>query len=93
MSIMAEIIFSSHCRQVSFLFLSFEISIISFSLIRIVGTHNSVNTVFHLVSIEVYYKENSFALIRDIHGKINDMINQSIDDFCSSNGKYHGYRK
>ncbi|CAF0889572.1 unnamed protein product [Adineta ricciae] len=35
--------------------------------IRVVGTHNTVNKVFHLVSMEVYYMQKSFALIGDIH--------------------------
>ncbi|CAM4745183.1 unnamed protein product [Rotaria magnacalcarata] len=34
--------------------------------IRIVGTHNTVNKVFHLVSMEVYYIQKPFALVRDI---------------------------
>ncbi|UJR22752.1 hypothetical protein I4U23_025784 [Adineta vaga] len=34
--------------------------------IRIVGTHNTVNKVFHLVSLEVYYMQKPFALIGDI---------------------------
>jgi len=41
---------------------------VDFRFIRIVGTHNTVNKVFHLVSMEVYYKEKIFALIGDIHG-------------------------
>jgi BTB/POZ domain-containing protein 9 len=36
--------------------------------IRIVGTHNTVNKIFHLVSMEVYYVQKSFALVQDIHG-------------------------
>ncbi|CAF1228299.1 unnamed protein product [Rotaria sordida] len=37
------------------------------SFVRIVGTHNTVNKVFHLVSMEVYYRQKSFALVQDIH--------------------------
>lgn len=37
-----------------------------FRFIRIVGTHNTVNKVFHLVSMEVYYKQDPFLLIQDI---------------------------
>ena len=46
-----------------------QIYLFYFSFIRVVGTHNSVNKVFHLVSMEVYYKEKSFGLIQDIHGE------------------------
>lgn len=34
--------------------------------IKIVGTHNTVNKVFHLVSFEAYYEENIPTLIDDI---------------------------
>ncbi|CAF4888668.1 unnamed protein product, partial [Rotaria sp. Silwood1] len=40
---------------------------------RIVGTYNTVNKVFHLVSMEVYYKQKSFALIEDIHVPIENI--------------------
>ncbi len=40
-----------------------------FRSIRIVGTHNTVNKVFHLVSLEVYYIQKPFALVGDIYGK------------------------
>lgn len=40
-----------------------------FRSIRIVGTHNTVNKVFHLVSMEVYYIQKPFALVGDIYGK------------------------
>jgi hypothetical protein len=68
MSFMAKIIFSSDCcnvRKRNYVQLNL---IDSFSFIRIVGTYNSVNKVFHLVSMEVYYKDKSFVLIQDIHG-------------------------
>ena len=32
------------------------------------GTHNTVNKVFHLVSMEVYYVQKPFALVGDIYG-------------------------
>ncbi|CAF2085115.1 unnamed protein product [Rotaria magnacalcarata] len=43
------------------------------SFIRVVGTHNSVNKVFHLVSMEVYYKRKSFAIVGDIHAPIENI--------------------
>ncbi|CAF2966910.1 unnamed protein product, partial [Rotaria sp. Silwood2] len=43
------------------------------SFIRIVGTHNTVNKVFHLVSMEAYYTQKSFALIKDIQVPIENI--------------------
>ncbi|CAF1116051.1 unnamed protein product [Adineta steineri] len=41
--------------------------------IRVVGTYNTVNKVFHLVSMEVFYMQKQFALIGDIHVPIENM--------------------
>ncbi len=41
---------------------------IFFRSIRIAGTHNTVNKVFHLVAMEVYYIQKPFALVGDIYG-------------------------
>ena len=37
--------------------------------IRVFGTHNTVNKVFHLVSMEVYYIQKPFALVADLYGE------------------------
>jgi BTB/POZ domain-containing protein 9 len=71
MSFMAEIVLSSHCRHVCLKGSSAKPSrTISFyqRYIRVVGTHNTVNKVFHLVALEVYYMQKPYALIEDIHG-------------------------
>ncbi|CAF1083880.1 unnamed protein product [Rotaria sordida] len=41
--------------------------------IRIVGTYNTVNKVFHLVSMEVYYIQKPFALVGDIYAPVNNV--------------------
>ncbi|CAF0815805.1 unnamed protein product [Adineta ricciae] len=41
--------------------------------IRVVGTHNTVNKVFHLVSLEVYYVQKSFALVGDIYAPVDNV--------------------
>ncbi|CAF1098253.1 unnamed protein product [Adineta steineri] len=41
--------------------------------IRVVGTHNTVNKVFHLVSMEVYYIQKPFALIGDIYAPVENV--------------------
>jgi len=51
---------------------SFQANLLIFFLIRsirIVGTHNTVNKVFHLLSMEVYYIQKPFSLVGDIYGK------------------------
>jgi len=47
--------------------------------IRIVGTHNTVNKVFHLVSMEVYYLQKPFALVGDIYGSMEKFIDFNFD--------------
>ncbi|CAF3473058.1 unnamed protein product [Rotaria socialis] len=37
------------------------------------NTNNSINKVFHLVSMEVYYKRKSFAIVGDIHAPIENI--------------------
>ena len=73
MSFMAKIIFSSNCSYVCLKNQKeriLSIDFLYFRYIRIVGTHNTVNKVFHLVSMEVYYMQKQFALVEDIHGLI-----------------------
>ena len=43
-------------------------------LIRVVGTHNTINKVFHLVSMEVYYIQEPFALVGDLYGMRHGFI-------------------
>jgi hypothetical protein len=42
--------------------------------IRVVGTHNTVNKVFHLVSMEVYYIQKPFALVGDLYGREDTVV-------------------
>ncbi|CAM2718263.1 unnamed protein product [Rotaria socialis] len=37
------------------------------------NTNNSINKVFHLASMEVYYKRKSFAIVGDIHAPIENI--------------------
>ncbi|CAF2357366.1 unnamed protein product [Rotaria sp. Silwood2] len=41
--------------------------------IRIAGTYNTVNKVFHLVSMEVYFIQKPFALIGDIYAPVHNV--------------------
>ncbi|UJR26270.1 hypothetical protein I4U23_007610 [Adineta vaga] len=41
--------------------------------IRIVGTYNTVNKVFHLVSLEVFYIQKPFALVGDIYAPVDNI--------------------
>lgn len=71
------------------------------SSIRVVGTHNTVNKVFHLVSMEVYYTQKPFALVGDLYVPINNVATLESSAVVSEgvsrvrnaliNGDYHSY--
>lgn len=53
-----------HCRSWQLLY--FEARVIKF--VRIVGTYNTINKVFHLVSFEIMYKTDPVTLKDSILG-------------------------
>lgn len=55
-----------YCRSWQYLF--FEPRVVRY--IRIVGTNNTVNKVFHLVSFEIMYTNTPFILENGLVGKL-----------------------